>query len=87
MTESKEEITTLLCDCGSLEHQIVIIEDPEDNWIYVQIHLRTYRSFLKRLRVGIKYAFGYKCRFGEFDSIIIRREDHQKLINLLEKYK
>ena len=81
----KKEI--LICECGSFEHQIIIVEYPEDQEVYVEVHLSNYRDFWKRLWVGIKYAFGYKCRFGEFDSIIIRKEDHQKLINLLEKYK
>ncbi len=81
----KNEI--LICDCGSLEHQIVIIEDEEDHHVYVEIHIKTYKRFLKRLWVGLRYAFGYRSRFGEFDSIIIQQQDHQKLIDLLEKYK
>ena len=85
MKRDKKDI--LICECGSLEHQIVIAEYPEYEEVYVEVHLSNYMNFWQRLVAGVKYIFGHRSKFGEFDSIIIRREDHQLLIDLLEKYK
>ena len=74
-----------ICECHSLEHQVIFWFDEEDNKLYCEPHLVTHRNFLKRLWVGIKYAFGYKCRFGDWDETIFKDEDLKKLYKFLEK--
>ncbi len=37
--------------------------------LYIDIHLNK-RSFWYRIKYGMKYILGYKCRFGAFDEII-----------------
>jgi len=76
-----------ICDCYSPEHQFILMYDNEDNILYLRTHLITYKSFFKRLIIGIKYAFGYKCRFGQFDEIIINPEDKERLINIINQLK
>lgn len=78
----------LLCDCSSAEHQLVVRWDNDDNEVYASVHLVTWRSFWKRLWHGLKYAFGYKCRYGSFDEVILRKEDAdnlQKVVDHLQK--
>jgi hypothetical protein len=77
----------LVCSCSSVEHQIVFSYDDEDNLLYAQIHL-THYSFWKRLVKGIKYIFGYKCRYGHWDEFLFSSEhaqDLKYLANLLER--
>lgn len=73
------------CACGSLEHLLVAVLDKEDNELHFEFHLCQYRNFFKRIWVAIKYIFGYKSRFGCFDTFILRNEDAERLIAMLEK--
>ena len=59
----------LVCACHSTEHQIVIQKDEEDNVVYCSIHLSPL-PWYKRLINGIKYIFGYRCCYGDFDEFI-----------------
>lgn len=69
----------LLCDCSSAEHQMIVRWNDEDNEVYVSMHLANSFGFLKRLWYGLKYAFGYKSRYGAFDEVILRKEDAENL--------
>ena len=60
----------LICACSSDEHQIVIHKDEEDKLIYCSIHLVTL-PFWQRLLSAIKHLFGYKCKYGNFEEIIL----------------
>ncbi len=74
-----------ICDCLSLEHQLSFWYDAEDDLLYVYPKLYTYDNFFKRLWTGIKYAFGYKSRFGEFDEILLNKEARLKLLGMIEQ--
>lgn len=76
------------CACYSEEHTIkfVLDKDPEDPEIYVSVFLNQYRSWWKRLWVGIKYIFGYKCMYGHWDNWIMKDEDAQRLIDMCNEY-
>ena len=80
-----DERVVVICDCGSLEHQLVFWYDVEDDKLFCEPHLVTHRSFLKRLWRGMKYAFGYKSRFGDWDSTVFTKEDQRKLRMFLNK--
>ena len=78
----------IICACGSSEHQILINKDDEDHEVYLSIHLITYQNFFQRLWVGLKYAFGYRSRYGHWDSIILEKEHAtqlQKVVDHLRK--
>lgn len=76
-----------LCSCGSAEHQILTEYDEEYNQLYVQVHLSNYKNIFQRIWVAIKYVFGYKCRYGEWDSIIIDSSNYHTLKKELSKIK
>lgn len=69
---------------GSADHQLVLVKDYEDTIVYAQIHLTTHRKFFSRLVAGIKYACGYKSRYGAFDEIIITKDNYGALKNAVE---
>lgn len=77
----------LLCSCGSVEHQVLFCFDRKyqgDNIIYMYVHLTKKRGFFKRLWHGIKYAFGYQCRYGAFEEVVIDKENYQSLKKVVE---
>jgi hypothetical protein len=77
------------CRCGSNEHILrftLDIKDPENREIYTSIFLNQYRSIFKRIWIGIKYIFGYKCRFGHWDCWILKEEDTERLRDMCDKF-
>lgn len=85
-----EEI--MVCACSSVEHQIVFSKWDDDDgykYVYAMIHLNKL-SFFERLIHGIKYIFGYKCRYGDFEEFIIDNKNVNKLkeiVNFIENGK
>lgn len=80
------ETQILTCECHSTEHQIVINYDEEDNIVFCHIHLVKY-GFFKRLVLGVRYIFGYKCRFGHWDEFIFSNKDVNKLEEIVKLLK
>ena len=83
----------LLCNCHSTDHQLVILysEDELDNgskypMVYAHIHLNKL-PFWERLKYGLKYIFGHKCRYGAFDEFIFNPEDATKLKEVVKYLK
>lgn len=75
----------LICECNSTEHQMIFNYDPDENnpICYAHIHLKK-RSFFQRLKYGLKYIFGYQCRYGAFDEFLFNPDDAQKIQNLVD---
>ncbi len=74
------------CCCFSSEHILIFSYCVEDNEVYTTVFLN-HDSFFKRIINAIKYVFGYKCRYGHFDTFILNKDDLNNLINLLQRYK
>lgn len=89
MKAKKELEEIIVCDCGSLEHQMVIQatnwgdDDPDSRYVYVDMYL-AHLPFWKRLWYGIKYICGYKCKYGAFEEIILKPEDAYKFEKVVE---
>lgn len=82
----------IVCDCFSIEHQLsftYVYGDDETDYdvMNLEVHLISYDSFWKRLRAGIKYIFGHKSIYGEWDNFIVKREDCDKFISYFQKLK
>ena len=72
----------LICECSNTEHQIVFRYEEEDaefsKFVYMSVHLCKL-PFFQRLKYGFKYIFGYKCRYGAFDEVVLNPKDAWKL--------
>jgi len=72
-----------VCECEWSAHQLIFMYekgiDPMDEEIYASVYLNTYMGFWKRLVHGVKYIFGFKSIYGEFDSVILNPDDHERL--------
>jgi len=81
------ESETFICSCHSAEHQITFSrfrDRPEDSLVEydemnISVHLYTHKNFFKRLWIGLKYAFGYKSRYGHWDNILLEPKQVEKL--------
>ena len=81
------ENNLFICGCGDIEHQMIILNDPleKEKEIYIEIHLKDTKNFFERLWIGIKYIFGKKSKYGNWDEIILNEEKMIKLKNIIEK--
>jgi len=75
------------CACYSPEHVLHFHFDPEEPaWLLIHAFLAP-DPFWQRIVNAVKYIFGYKCRYGHFDEFLLRREDCDKFMDLLQAYK
>ena len=72
----------VICQCGNPEHQIII--NTDENESVLQIHLNNLNLF-KRIVLAIKYIFGYKSKYGEFESVIITKENYNPFKEMIKK--
>jgi hypothetical protein len=75
------------CACHSPEHllQFKFFED-DPKMICAYVFLRP-EPFYKRIWNGLKYIFGYTSKYGYFDEFILRNEDADRFIKLINKLK
>lgn len=78
----KREI--FICECGDIEHQYSFWYDEEDNELWFEPHL-VIHPWYRRIWIGIKYIFGYKTKYGSWDSIILNNDDLPRLKEFLTK--
>ena len=78
----KNEI--IICDCSSAEHQLVLHYDDDKDLgrqVFVEMHLVPL-VWYKRLWLGIKYIFGYKCKYGNFEEMILSPKHARQIYGL-----
>ena len=63
-----------VCTCGDVDHQMIISMFDDEPELYVTMHL-VRAGFFRRLWTGIKYIFGKKSIYGDFDEIILAPTD------------
>jgi len=73
------------CACSSSEHTLKFIYDKEDKELYTSIYLCQYRNIFKRIWVAVKFVFGYRCKFGDFDCFLFKSSDIKELQKLLKR--
>lgn len=76
--ELDDDFTLLICECSSTEHQIIFMKDEDEEQIYCHIHL-TPKPFFERLKNGIRYIFGHRSIYGDFDEIILSNKHKYKI--------
>lgn len=78
-----------VCDCSDVSHNIIFQlwewgDDPPE--LCVHVNLSDYPGFWKRLWLGVRYIFGYKSKYGQYDVMTIRPEDVPRMKKLLENF-
>ncbi len=52
-----------------------------------EVHLNPSYRFWKRLWMGLRFIFGYRSRYGEWDDFHVNVDTADKLITVLQKFK
>ena len=83
MRPDVQELMT--CKCGDISHQMVIgynLDEFED--VYLGVHLVRERNILKRMWIALKYVFGMRSIYGDFDEIVLSPLDAPKLQRVVD---
>jgi len=75
------------CGCGADEHTLRFIYDKECNELYVSIFLNHWQRWYKRWWVAVKYTLGYKCKYGHWDTWMLKEKDVDKMQEMLNQFK
>lgn len=83
----KQEL--FICACNSVEHQLVIsyFTDERGGDVYCCIHLKPESNIFKRIWKAVKYIFGHRSIYGDFDEFIFKPGDTDKLQQVLDHLK
>jgi len=60
--------TLYTCRCSSLQHMLVVSADDED--FFLEMHLSPL-PFRHRVRNAFRYLFGKRCKYGDFEEIML----------------
>lgn len=76
------------CSCHSPEHTLRIWFDDDEDYpcIYASVFLDS-DPWYDRIWKGLKYILGYKSRYGHFAEFLLRPEDADRMIRMLEALK
>jgi len=85
VVKSGRELEFFECACHGDEHTIKFRYDVEDNSLYLNIFLNQYRNIFKRIWTAIKYVFGYKSKYGDWDCWELLPEDVGRLKEVLNR--
>lgn len=76
-----QEFRYLECECTSPEHTLRIARDEDHT--YITFFLEG-GPWWRRLTNAVKYLFGYKCRYGHFDEIVLGEDKVRELVEALK---
>lgn len=74
------------CGCGADEHTLRFTLDLDERDLHTSIFLNDYRRWYQRLWVAIKYTFGYKSKYGDWDCWILHEPDAERLRKMLDEF-
>ena len=80
--EFMEKTEFFVCKCHDVSHQLVLetleTEENEEHVVYGCFHI-VHLEFWEKLKCAMKYLFGRKCKDGDFDALLLRPEDADRL--------
>ncbi len=87
MSVSVEERALIVCECGLSEHQflLALYEWGDEVEVFMEPHLATYQNFFERVKTAIRYVFGYRCKYGEWDCVELGEKQLQQMLDFIYK--
>ena len=77
-----EKTELFVCRCHDVSHQLVLEtiekEEDEERVVYGSFHL-VHLEFWDKLKSATKYLFGRKRKDGDFDALLLRPEDADRM--------
>ena len=87
-----EKSIIVVCDCGLAEHQVSfsylfgVLETDEPGMLWMEFHLTRDADFFQRVWRSIRYIFGHRCRYGDWDTVELSASDAEVVADFLSKF-
>lgn len=74
------------CACSDIAHTIRFYSDADPDYeeFGLEVALNHYLPWYKRVWVAVKYVFGFKADYGQYDSWILDSNDRKRLRELMD---
>ena len=81
----EQKVDVMICDCSHPEHQILVRYDLtfDNHELNVEIHLAKL-PFWQRVKLAVKYIFGYQAPYGAFCEILLNNQHVPQLKKMIE---
>lgn len=76
----------MYCECSSMEHIVCFGFFNDEPEVYVSVHL-TKHGFWERLKYAVKYLFGYQCKYGAFEEVLLGTKQYDKVMEIANHLK
>jgi hypothetical protein len=64
----------------SEEYEFSISRTVVDDDLLFSLEMNKNRTFFERLKFYLKYLFGYRCRYGDFDCLSLSKKDAERIM-------
>ena len=71
------------CQCSDFGHTFRFMLDREDGDVYLEVQLKDWEPWYKRVLNALKYVFRRKVAYGFYDTTMLRDEDYDRLRDML----
>lgn len=89
MNTNKNVEEFFVCECSDITHQMLYTDFPNADGsydvAYLEIHMAQSEPWYKRIWIAIKYVFGYRTKYGHWDTILFKDADLIRFRNALNK--
>lgn len=86
---NQQVIKYIECACGHTDHVIRFGYFPDDDLEYMRLYVHTQlprERWYKRLWLGIRYIFGYQCKYGHWGETVLDSDGVNQLSLLISDY-
>lgn len=74
-----DEQMLFTCKCGDHGHQFILGYNNDETEVFISVHLVREHNIFKRIWIALKYVFGRRSIYGDFDEVILSPLDAPKL--------
>ncbi len=84
-----EKNELFICACHNTEHQLIMsyFDDEPRGEVYCSVYLKPETNIFKRLKNAIKYIFGHRSVYGDFDEFVFKPKDADRLQQVVDYLK
>mgnify|MGYP000648674256 CR=1 FL=1 len=87
MSESKEKIFTLDCNCNDIGlHNVKVWIDKEDNDVAIYTSMNHYLPWYKRLVNAVRYTFGCDNTFIDYQETMVSLDKFTEVVQDITNY-
>lgn len=87
LIDNMDRTELFLCQCHDVSHQLILstIDDADPRTVYCSFHLDNY-GLWNRIKTAFLYLIGKERKDGDFDCMLIRPEDAERLSSFLDYF-